>query len=110
MECAAFQRVFGDYVSKVPISSLKPMFGHCLGAVGGIEVVASVMALLRGFAPPTLHHTTCPPEYPWDFVPQQGREIADLDVVLSTNAAFGGNNTALLLRRSHRSRLAPETF
>ncbi len=110
MECAAFQRVFGDYVSKVPISSLKPMFGHCLGAVGGIGVVASVMALLRGFAPPTLHHTTCPPEYPWDFVPQQGREIADLDVVLSTNAAFGGNNTALLLRRSHRSRLAPETF
>jgi 3-oxoacyl-[acyl-carrier-protein] synthase II len=110
MECAAFERVFGDRAPRVPISSLKPMIGHCLGAVGGMEVVASVMALLNEFVPPTLNHRVCPPEYHWDFIPNEGRRASGLHTVMSTNSAFGGNNTALILRRSPRSTVTPETL
>jgi 3-oxoacyl-[acyl-carrier-protein] synthase II len=110
MECAAFELIFKDRVAHVPISSLKPMFGHCLGAVGGIEVVASTLALLNEFVPATLNHRTNPPECPWDFIPNVGRKRPGLNTVLSTNAAFGGNNTALLLSRSPHSKVTPESI
>lgn len=110
MECAAFQRFFGEAAARLPISSLKPFFGHCLGAVGGIEVVASTLAILHEFVPPTLNHQLCPPEYPWDFIPNQGRAVPGLHTVLSTNSAFGGNNTALLLRRAERSQVTPDSL
>lgn len=103
MECAAFQKVFGARMPQVPVSSLKPLFGHCLGAVGGMELVASVLAILQEFVPPTLNHQLCPPEYPWDFIPNESRAVPGLSTVLSTNSAFGGNNTALLIRRSAHS-------
>lgn len=103
MECAAFARSFGEAARSIPISSLKPIFGHCLGAVGGMEIVASVLAIHNQFVPPTLNHGHCPPEYPWDFIPNQGRAVPGLHTVLSTNSAFGGNNTALLIRRSNTS-------
>jgi len=104
MECAAFQRTFQDAVRQIPISSLKPIFGHCLGAVGGMEIVASVLSIHNQFVPPTLNHGTCPLEYPWDFIPNHGRSVPGLHTVLSTNSAFGGNNTALLIRRSESAR------
>lgn len=105
MECAAFQRVFADRISQLPISSLKPIFGHCLGAVGGMEVIASVLSIVNEYVPPTLNHQQCPQEYPWDFIPNEGRAVPGLHTVLSTNSAFGGNNTALLIRRSPHSRI-----
>lgn len=103
MECAAFQKIFGPRMPEIPVSSLKPLFGHCLGAVGGMELVASVLAILHEFVPPTLNHQVSPQEYPWDFIPNESRAVPGLSTVLSTNSAFGGNNTAVLVQRSVHS-------
>jgi 3-oxoacyl-[acyl-carrier-protein] synthase II len=83
----------------VPVSSIKSMVGHTLGAAGAIEAVASVITLRRGFVPPTVNLVTPDPAFGLDFVPGRARELA-VDVVLSNSFAFGGNNTALAFTRS----------
>jgi 3-oxoacyl-[acyl-carrier-protein] synthase II len=56
-ECQGLAALFGDRLSRTPISSLKPMLGHCLGASGAVEAVAAILALERGIVPPTLGTT-----------------------------------------------------
>lgn len=101
MEHAAFARVFGELAGAgqmPPISGAKAVFGHTLGAAGALDAVASILALKEGLLPPTVAHEA--PIAAWDFLPGAAREAdAPLDVALSTNSAFGGNNSAVLLQR-----------
>jgi len=100
MECKAFGRIFAELAEDgrmPPISGLKSVFGHTLGAAGALDALISVLALRDGVLPPTVAHET--PIEDWDFVRGQGRQTdARLEVALSTNSAFGGNNSALVLR------------
>jgi 3-oxoacyl-[acyl-carrier-protein] synthase II len=81
-----------------PISGVKSVFGHTLGAAGALDAVFSVLALRDGILPPTVAHDK--PIAAWDFVPGGARAAArPLRTALSTNSAFGGNNSALILRR-----------
>lgn len=96
MECEAFGTVFGD--ARPPVSSIKSIFGHTLGAAGALDVAICVAALERQVLPPTAALEAPEPEG-WDFVPGGGRPTSCLDVALTTNSGFGGNNTALVLRR-----------
>ncbi len=100
MEHVAFARIFGELAeadAMPPVSGVKAVFGHTLGAAGALDALVSILALREGTLPPTVNHET--PIAEWDFVPGAARAGADLDVALSTNSAFGGNNSAVILRR-----------
>jgi len=88
----------GDRARHIPISSIKSMVGHCLGAAGAIEAVAAVRTLQTGWVPPTIHYETPDPDCPYDYVPNRARRSKPR-TVLSSNYAFGGNNAALIFRR-----------
>jgi 3-oxoacyl-[acyl-carrier-protein] synthase II len=98
METAGIKRVFGQRAYGIPVSSTKSMIGHTLGAAGAIEAVASLLALSRGFIPPTVHSHRPDPACDLDYVTEGARQ-ATLGVVLSNSFAFGGNNTSLVLGR-----------
>jgi 3-oxoacyl-[acyl-carrier-protein] synthase II len=98
-ETLAVKRVFGARAPSVPVSSIKSMVGHTLGAAGAIEAAASVLSLARGFIPPTVHLRTPDPAFGLDYVPGAARELA-VDALLSNSFAFGGNNTVLALVRA----------
>jgi 3-oxoacyl-[acyl-carrier-protein] synthase II len=101
MECQAFGRIFSEARAAgrmPPISGLKAVFGHTLGAAGALDAVFSILALTRGVLPPTACTRNAIEE--WDFITGAGRPVDGvLNVALSTNSAFGGNNSALLFRR-----------
>lgn len=97
-ETLAFKAVWGAADRVPPVSSTKSMTGHTLGAAGGIEGIASVQALHAGVLPPTRNLDEPDPELDLDYIPHTARE-AHVDVVLSTNFAFGGQNAAVLFGR-----------
>lgn len=74
------------------------MVGHSLGAIGAIELVASILAMHNGAVPPTANLDTPDPECDLDYVPHTARE-SDLDVVLSVGSGFGGFQSAVVLDR-----------
>src|SRR5690606_12554248 len=97
-ETAAFKRSLGQRAYEVPVSSIKWMIGHSLGAIGSIRVAAWALALAHQVVPPTASLHTPGPECDLDYVPLTPRE-AELDVVLSVGSGFGGFQTAVLLAR-----------
>ncbi|MFJ6671906.1 beta-ketoacyl-[acyl-carrier-protein] synthase family protein [Actinosynnema sp. NPDC091369] len=101
-ETAAFRRVFGARAYGVPVSSIKSMIGHSLGAIGSIELAACVLALTSGVVPPTANLDTPDPECDLDYVPHTARE-RDLRAVLSVGSGFGGFQSAVVLARGDRS-------
>ncbi len=96
-ETIAYKTVFGAN-SVPPISSTKSMTGHTLGAAGGIEGIATVQALYSGVLPPTRNYLDPDPELDLDYIPNEARE-QQVDVALSSNFAFGGQNAAVVFRR-----------
>ncbi|MGA5767564.1 beta-ketoacyl-[acyl-carrier-protein] synthase family protein [Streptomyces pseudogriseolus] len=99
-ETAAFKRSLGSHAYDIPVSSIKSMVGHSLGAIGSIEVAACALALDRQVVPPTANLRTADPLCDLDYVPVTAREHA-MDVVLSVGSGFGGFQTAMLLARPH---------
>jgi 3-oxoacyl-[acyl-carrier-protein] synthase II len=97
-EARAFHRVFGERARKIPVNSIKSMVGHCLGAAGAIEAMTLALTIERGVIPPTINHRDTDPECQLDVVPNIARE-AGVTCGLSTSLAFGGNDSALVLRR-----------
>lgn len=97
-ETAAFKRSLGGHAYEVPVSSLKSMVGHSLGAIGSIEVAACAMALQRQVVPPTANLKTPDPLCDLDYVPVTARDHA-MDAVLSVGSGFGGFQTAMVLAR-----------
>lgn len=98
-ETNAFKLAFGQSAYNIPISSTKSMIGHCLGAAGASEAAAAILPFVRGIIPPTINHKNPDPECDLDYVPEP-RQAEGIYVVISTSVAFGGNNTALILRRA----------
>ena len=97
-ETLAITSVFGGPEQAPPVSSTKSMTGHTLGAAGGIEAIATVQAIASGVLPPTRNLHDPDPELRLDYVPNEARE-AHLDVAISQNFAFGGQNAALVFER-----------
>ncbi|MEV6846609.1 beta-ketoacyl-[acyl-carrier-protein] synthase family protein [Actinoplanes sp. NPDC051411] len=97
-ETGAFKESLGPHAYRVPISSLKSMVGHSLGAIGSIELAACALAIENGVVPPTANLTVPDPECDLDYVPLVARERR-LDAVLSVGSGFGGFQSALVLTR-----------
>jgi act minimal PKS ketosynthase (KS/KS alpha) len=101
-ETAAFKRSLGQRAYEIPVSSIKSMIGHSLGAIGALEVAACALALARQAVPPTANLTTVDPECDLDYVPRIARD-ARMDAVLSVGSGFGGFQSAMLLSRPGRA-------
>ena len=93
-ECSAIQEVFGGKSSRIPISSIKSMLGHTMGAASALEAIACVLAVQSDKAPPTINFETPDPECPVDCVPNVGRSLK-VGVALNNSFAFGGNNACV---------------
>ena len=98
-ETRALKRVFGQDAYALRVSSTKSMTGHMLGAAGGIEAIASVLALYEGVVPPTIHYRVKDAECDLDITPNQAVQ-AELRFALSTSLGFGGHNGCLAFRKA----------
>ena len=81
---------------RMPVTSVKSMVGHCLGAAGGIEAAVLALTVARGVIPPTIHYAERDPECPGDVVANDARE-ARIRCGVSTSLGFGGNDSALVI-------------
>jgi len=96
-ETVAVKKLFGPRAKKVPMSSIKSMIGHLIGAAGALEAVASVLAIRDGVLPPTINLENPDPQCDLDYVPNTARE-ARVRTVLSNSFGFGGQNASLVIR------------
>lgn len=97
-ETAAFKATLGAHAHRVPVSSIKSMIGHSLGAIGSLEIAACALAMEYGVVPPTANLDEPDPECDLDYVPHEAREQA-VDTVLSVGSGFGGFQSAMVLSR-----------
>jgi 3-oxoacyl-[acyl-carrier-protein] synthase II len=93
IETAAIKKVFRE--NDILVSSTKSMTGHLLGASGGIEAAACILALNDNLVPPTINYETPDPDCDLDYVANQARK-KELNYVLSNNLGFGGHNVSLV--------------
>jgi 3-oxoacyl-[acyl-carrier-protein] synthase II len=94
-ESGAINEVFDN--REVPVSSIKSMLGHCMGAASGLESIACCMALVKGIVPPTINFETPDPECTIDCIPNKARN-ADVRIALNNGFAFGGNNCCVVFK------------
>jgi len=97
-ETLAIKQALGEYAKTVAISSTKSMTGHLLGAAGGIELIACVMAVCNDIVPPTINYETPDPECDLDYVPNKARKM-QVNVALSNSLGFGGHNATLAVKK-----------
>ncbi|MFE2428191.1 beta-ketoacyl-[acyl-carrier-protein] synthase family protein [Streptomyces sp. NPDC059373] len=101
-ETGAFKRSLGQHAYETPISSIKSMIGHSLGAIGSLEIAACALAMEHGVLPPTANLHEPDPELDLDYIPLVAREKKP-DAVLSVGSGFGGFQSAMVLARPERS-------
>ncbi|MEU5311963.1 beta-ketoacyl-[acyl-carrier-protein] synthase family protein [Streptomyces sp. NPDC021562] len=97
-ETGAFKRSLNGAAYRIPISSIKSMIGHSLGAIGALEMAACALVIDRDAIPPTANLTTPDPECDLDYTPLTARE-AHVDHVLSVGSGFGGFQSAMVFSR-----------
>jgi len=97
-ETVAIKRCFGAHAKKLAISSTKSSIGHLLGASGGVETVATVMAIVNSTAPATLNLDNPDEGCDLDYVPHAPRDL-NIKYALSNSFGFGGHNASILLGR-----------
>jgi act minimal PKS ketosynthase (KS/KS alpha) len=95
-ETAAFKASLGAHAYRTPVSSIKSMIGHSLGAIGSLEIAASALAIGTGVIPPTANLHEPDPECDLDYVPLVARE-ARVKTVLTVGSGFGGFQSAMVL-------------
>ncbi len=98
VETLAIKHVFKDLAKKVPISSTKSMTGHLLGAAGGVEFIASILAMRDNIIPPTINYETPDPDCDLDYVPNKARKT-DVRTAMSNSLGFGGHNASVVVKR-----------
>jgi minimal PKS ketosynthase (KS/KS alpha) len=95
-ETAALKLSLGEHARRAPVSSIKSMVGHSLGAIGSIEIAASLLAIEHDVVPPTANLHNPDPECDLDYVPLTARDWPTR-TVLSVGSGFGGFQSAMVL-------------
>lgn len=98
IESLAIKKVFGQHAYRMAVSSTKSMTGHLLGAAGGLEAVASVLAIDRGSIPPTINYEYPDPDCDLNYTPNKAVE-REINTVMSNSFGFGGQNAVLLFKK-----------
>jgi 3-oxoacyl-[acyl-carrier-protein] synthase II len=97
-ETKAIKNLFGDHAYKLAISSVKSMTGHLLGAAGGIEAIATVLAIINSKIPPTINLDVPDPECDLDYTPKVAAD-REVNYALSNTFGFGGHNSTILFKK-----------
>jgi 3-oxoacyl-[acyl-carrier-protein] synthase II len=97
-ETAALKQVFDARTTQVPVSSLKSMLGHHMGAAGAFQVIAILQMMAAGMVHPTVNYMAHDPECDIDCVPNKARSVT-VNVALANSFGFGGNNAVLVVRK-----------
>ncbi len=99
IESRCVRDLFGGHADRLAGSSTKSMIGHPQGASGAAGIVASVLAIDRGFLPPTINQSDLDPECDLDFIPNRGRP-AEVEAALCNCLGFGSKNSAIVVGRA----------
>jgi 3-oxoacyl-[acyl-carrier-protein] synthase II len=97
-ETEAIKQVFGEHAYKLAVSSTKSVTGHLLGAAGGVEAIASVLAIHEEFIPPTINYNTPDPDCDLYYTPNRGEKRA-VYYAISNSLGFGGHNASICFKR-----------
>ncbi|MCF7873773.1 MAG: beta-ketoacyl-[acyl-carrier-protein] synthase family protein [Candidatus Omnitrophica bacterium] len=98
-ECRAIKKMFGkEKYKKIPVSSIKSMLGHAMGAASAIEAITCMLTLKDNVIPPTINYETPDPECDLDCVPNQARKKR-VELILNNSFGFGGGNCSLVIAR-----------
>lgn len=100
IETIAMKKVFGANAYRIPVSSIKSMIGHTMGAAAAIEAVACALAVHNNRLPPTINQEEADPECDLDYVPNRARAHV-VEVAMNNANGFGGNNASLIFRKCH---------
>ena len=98
LETLAIKNIFNDYAKDINISSTKSMTGHLLGAAGGIEAIATIMAIKEGIIPPTINYENPDEECDLNYTPNKAVK-RDVKYALSNSLGFGGHNASVLFKK-----------
>ena len=101
-ECAAIKRVFKDRYRAIPVSSIKSMLGHPMGAASAIEALTCSLVVKENIVPPTINFETPDPACDIDCVPNKAK-IKRVTIALNNGFAFGGNNSCLVIKKYYES-------
>ena len=96
-ETLAVKKVFGEAAKQIPMSSIKSMTGHLIGAAGAVELITCILAIRDGIIPPTMNLQNPDPDCDLDYVPNQARKHK-VRLALSNSFGFGGQNDSLIVR------------
>ncbi|MDH7576808.1 MAG: beta-ketoacyl-ACP synthase II [Bacillota bacterium] len=98
IETMAIKKVLGEHAYRVPVSSIKSMIGHLMGAAGAVEAIATALTIATGLVPPTINYEIPDPECDLDYVPNQARQLS-IKVAISNSFGFGGHNAVLVFQK-----------
>lgn len=98
VECQAIKNVFKDRYRNIPVSSIKSMLGHSMGAAAAIETITCALVVKEDIIPPTINYETPDPECDIDCVPNYARKQRVV-IALNNGFAFGGNNATLVIKK-----------
>ncbi|NPV28160.1 MAG: beta-ketoacyl-ACP synthase II [Firmicutes bacterium] len=98
IETLAIKNVLGEHAYRIPVSSIKSMIGHLMGAAGAVEAIATVLTIASDLVPPTINYEFPDPECDLDYVPNQARAHS-VRVALSNSFGFGGHNAVLVFQK-----------
>lgn len=99
MESNTLKKVLGNYAYKIPVSSIKPVTGHCLGTAGAFNAAACVLALQNQVIPPTINYAEPDPDCDLDYVPNKTRNKA-IKTGLSLSCDPDGNSACLIFKKN----------
>ena len=100
-ETRAIYNVFKDRAKTIPVSSIKSMLGHTMGAASAIETISCALTVSTNMIPPTINYKTPDPECDIDCVPNKARK-QEVNIALNNAFAFGGNNSCLVIKKYER--------
>ncbi len=98
IETKAIKAVFKERAKNVPVSSIKSMLGHLIGAAGAAELITCVLAIKNGIIPPTTNLHDPDPELDLDYVPNEPRK-ASVNIAMNESFGFGGQNNVVIIRK-----------